>query len=210
MTDDKVDFMRAFFDDLDARVAYLPTLHTSGHGNEAMLLCCCYIDGLASYLFPQDEGSHRNFVRAIREYGDAEWLARLHPRQLRESLEKMDGARARQAADAVRRIPVAAPLELPTEQEFLAWLPQDTEPALVAWLTPQLWRGTLASIAYTRLRVPAVHQLGAPGGIEFDDSRIDGRRVPVIDFRLLHGIVERISTSVRELSIRTAKWFGRD
>ena len=78
--------MDAFFQDLGRRIAFAQELHDQRHDNEAMLLCCCYIDGLANNLYPDDDGSHRNFVRDIGEYGATEWLTRIHPRQLSESL----------------------------------------------------------------------------------------------------------------------------
>ena len=209
MNDAKLSFIEAFFDGLKERIAYLRELNEGGHDSEAMLLCCCYIDGLANHLYTGDDGSHRNFVRAIREFGDTEWLTRIHIRQLRESFDKMRSNRAQEALVLLQSLPTNDLLDLPTRDDFLAQIPSSTDDSLVGWLREQLWRGTLASIVYTRLRVPSVHGLGAPGGISFEDSRIDGSQVSEIDFDVLHKVVERICTAARDLSVRSVQWFGR-
>jgi hypothetical protein len=209
MTADKASFIEAFFDDLRRRIDFAKELHDQGHDNEGMLLSCCYIDGLANQLYAEDDGSHRNFVRAIREYGGADWLTLVHPRQLRESLERLNGDRAASCVAVIKKIPISQPFELPDADGMLGLMSSALTAELKEWLRGHLWRGTLASIVYSRLRVPAVHGLGAPAAISFDDSRINGARVPTIDFDLIRTVTERICMAARGLSTETGKWFGR-
>jgi hypothetical protein len=200
-------FIEAFFDDLQSRINFTRELHKTGHRDEAVLLCGCYIDGLGNYLY-SDSGTHEKFVRVVCEYGDAEFLTRIHIRQLRESLDKMSGKKAVAALRALDTAFPEVPNELLTEAQVLDPLKEmDDETRM--WLTEQLWRGTLASVAYTRLRSPSVHELGAPGGIAFDDSRIDGDPVPTIDFDLLYSIACRVNAAARDMSLETEQFFGR-
>ena len=73
-------YIGAYFDDLRDRIDFLLELPKTDHEQEAMLLCYCYIDGLAAHLYWPDTAGHRNFVRAIRDFGPHEFLARIHPK----------------------------------------------------------------------------------------------------------------------------------
>ena len=74
----KLSFIEAYFDDLRSRIDFLQDLRDSGHEDEAMVLCCCYIDGLARYLYWPHPASRQNFVRAVREFTPHEFFGRIH------------------------------------------------------------------------------------------------------------------------------------
>jgi hypothetical protein len=44
----KARYIRAYFDDLQGRIAFLGELYGMGRKNEALMLCCCYIEALGS------------------------------------------------------------------------------------------------------------------------------------------------------------------
>jgi len=46
--DVKREFIAAYFEELEKRIAFLVTLHDQDHEDEALLLCLVYIDGLAN------------------------------------------------------------------------------------------------------------------------------------------------------------------
>jgi hypothetical protein len=46
----KREIIAAFFDNAEARVAFLPELDRTGHRSEAMTLCLTYIDGFSQWL----------------------------------------------------------------------------------------------------------------------------------------------------------------
>lgn len=59
----KMEFIKAFFDDLDSKIAFLDKLYSNGHQDEAQVLCSCYIDWLASALYwPEEQNNFNNLI----------------------------------------------------------------------------------------------------------------------------------------------------
>ena len=58
----------AFFEDLEAKVAFAAHLERSGHRDEALLLTCCYVEGLGNSLALSQRGAE-SFVEALRLHG---------------------------------------------------------------------------------------------------------------------------------------------
>lgn len=56
----KHEIIAAFFDNAEARVAFLPELDRTGHRSEAMTLCLTYIDGFSQWLCWPRSSSGRN------------------------------------------------------------------------------------------------------------------------------------------------------
>lgn len=205
----KLGFIEAFFDDLDDKIAFLRGLRERGRADEAFLLCCCYIDGLGNSLFPGERSSKRCFVRVLERHGGEEVLALIHPKILCESLAEM-GKHARAVLGQVRSPLRDAEGAVYTRAEMLAMLRSNLSDADRSWLEDNLWRGTLAVLAYRTIRSPFVHGLGGPGGISFDQTTYQGRPVPSIDFDLLYRCLPRIAQAARNISVRTVAWFGHD
>lgn len=80
----------------------------------------------------------------------------------------------------------------------------------LAWIKSELWRGTLAAIAYSRLRIPSVHGFRSVDAVSFEGTTFRGEPVPDIDFEMLHARLRRIAAAARELSLSSGKWFGHD
>lgn len=208
--DAKLGFIEAYFDDLRTRIDFLKELHSSGHGDEAMLLCCCYIDGLATYLYWPDTGSHQNFVRAVKEFSPHHFLARIHARQLLDAVARLRSNRADSALPVLRALEHTAGGALQEAEEIERFLAAQADDAARSWILKNLWRGTLASIAYEGLRVPSVHSLGSAGGISFSTATLDGEAVPDITFEPLWATLEPMYDEARKRSLATNQWFGHD
>ncbi len=206
----KARFIEAYFKDLCARITFLEELHGSNHADEAMLLCCCYIDGLANNLNVDDPSSHRNFVRVLREHGGEVFLTRVHLKHLRNALDRLRGKPAQHALEALQKVSGAMDHELHPEAAVLALLPSNTPDSVRGWLRNQLWRGTLACVAYEQLRCLSVHRLGASGAIIFSNTQLDGNPVPPIDFAVLYRVLWRVFEVAHDRSIRSNRWFGHD
>lgn len=207
--EEKRGFITAFFDHLDRRIDLAVKLHREGHDDDAMLLCCCHIDGLANHLYWDLDGSNQNFVRAVREHGGHHFLGMVHLKQLRQAFAKKAGKRFDQGAALFDALPRDLDRSLRSESEILALV--EAEDRFLQWLEGELWRGTLAAVAYAGLRVPSVHALGASGAISFSETTIDGvTPVPAIDFDLLHDILMRVAAHARVSSEDTNRWFGHD
>jgi hypothetical protein len=205
----KIGFITAFFDDLDRKIKFLLELENSGHREEALLLCSCYIDWLASGLcWP--EGGSKCFVRMLKEFGGEHVLSQIHPKMLEEALIKLKQSRWAMAIQKILPVLQQAHERLYNDDEMIVLLTPVLNKVELAKLKTELWRGTLAAIAYSWIRVPAVHGFGAPDGVSFHNTTFQGQPVPPIEFPMLHNFLKRIATVARERSLSIGKYFGHD
>ena len=58
-----------FFNEAEARVAFLSKLATIGHKEEAITLCLVYIDRFAQFLCWPSKKTGCNFVKALIQFG---------------------------------------------------------------------------------------------------------------------------------------------
>lgn len=206
----KQRFMKSFFEAYRKRCDVLPQLRANGYPNEAMLVCCCYIEGLGNWFYG-DERYHRNFVRVLREHGGEDVLWHIHVKPLGESLaDTKRGKAVRALAEKIQPLLAGYQGHLLTEAEVEAAVAGALSSEELERLRKNLWRGTVASVAYAELRSEAVHSLGTPGGIRFGEATFRGAPVPRIDFELLYRALERILGAALEVSLTTGKWFGRE
>jgi len=200
--------MRAFFDDLEPKAAFCLELFEGGRQDEALTLCCCYIDGLAHYSYGDSpQRSAFNFARILREHGEEKDLDLVSALALVRHLEE-DRPKLAPLAAAIRKYMGASLGDLTTQPQLEARLTSFLPGKDMERLTPHLWRGSLAHIAYKRLRVPFVHAISGPGAVVVGTS---DHRDPAgihIDFRMLHRALVAIIRRCRELSESTGKWFG--
>ncbi len=200
-TEHKRFFIHASFDALGEKIARLEEFFNSGRGEEALLLCCCYIDGLAAELYWPKKQSNRNFVRALCEHGGEDALRHIHPRQLKIGFEASGAPKVQQLGERVVAAWGKAQDKLYSEEEVCALLRDRLTPPAYGMLKGNLWRGTLANTAYQKLRIPLVHRLGAPDAVTFPETEFGGQRVPDLDFRLLYRALVRIFETARRLSV---------
>ena len=64
----KLDFIGAFFRDVDKRTGRLRTMIDQGFTEEAVILACCYIDSVAAFRYNKDYADRKDFIRIIFEY----------------------------------------------------------------------------------------------------------------------------------------------
>ncbi|MEW6488702.1 MAG: hypothetical protein AB1578_12420 [Thermodesulfobacteriota bacterium] len=65
----KAFFIEAYYEDLGQRIAFLRELNASGHENEALMLCCCYIEALGSHRNHGSERKAKNYCAILDEHG---------------------------------------------------------------------------------------------------------------------------------------------
>jgi hypothetical protein len=203
----KAEFIDAYFADLERRIALLPRLHAANYKDEALLLCCCYIDGLATNLYWPEEGSARNFVRVLQEHGGEELLCHVHPKEL---IEAFDSKRSlRNLAARIATLWGFNDHRLRALDEAITELSGGLAAGEVNRLRTEIWRGTLAHLVYTTIRCQAVHRLGA-SPLLLSETTLRGQPVPPLDFDLLHPVIGRIREAAASLSTTTNTWFGHD
>jgi hypothetical protein len=207
---DKASYIRAFFDDLDDRVRFLAQLYSAGRQDEAVTLCCTYIDGLGNLLFWPEERTAANFTRLLREHGGNSAFSAFHLKILVRWLETATSTRLRELASKLDVAERASPAVFYSEADFRALLSSSLSPDAYQRLEKELWRGTLAFLAYDRVRIPFVHSLRGYSAVSFGESKYNGQMVPNIDFRLLFEALQSIAASTRRISLDSGRFFGHD
>jgi len=94
----RMHFIQAFFDTIDDKIAFLSHLCALGRHDEAMTLCCTYIDGLGQAIYWRSSShpgstknnSSFNFVRVLREHGEQPYLDLIHPMGFIRWLRKVE------------------------------------------------------------------------------------------------------------------------
>lgn len=206
-----MEFIKAFFNDLDRKIAFLAELYNSGHQDEARVLCSCYIDWLASALYWPEERNNFNFVRILKEYGGEEIFSYIHPKMLEASLlKKANGKKWAVIHNKTSQILQQARGRLYAEQETIDLLSSVLNNNEIGDIKKELWRGSFAAIVYNEVRNLSVHSFGPPDGITFDNTLFKKQQCPLIDFALVYRTLKRIASVVREISLNSTKWFGHD
>lgn len=83
-------------------------------------------------------------------------------------------------------------------------------PQQLAALRGELWRGTIAGVAYYWLRNPAVHGIGASVPLSFGNTTVAGAPAQPLTFARLHAALTHLVAELRRRSEATNEWFGND
>jgi len=74
-------------------------------------------------------------------------------------------------------------------------------------LISNLWRASMANIAYDHIRVAEVHGPGS-GGLSFDETIYEGKKGVTLDFEKFYDALKEIFRRVADLSVQSEQWFG--
>jgi hypothetical protein len=201
--------IQAGFNDLEKRVKLLPELKKMGFEEEALLLCCCYIEAMGNLYFPDSRGGGKayNFYRALKSFGEEERFMHIHLKQL------WIGLRSDKTLQKIgQKIGVTlkkAEKKLYSEKEVLALVGKLLDEKEMTKLSDNLWRGTLAALAYGSFRNPGVHELGGAKSFSFEGTTFKGKQVPVLGFSLLYKGMLNILRNMREISAKGRTYFGQ-
>ena len=158
----KRTYIDAFFQYHRQRAERLLQLWEQGHQDDALTLCCCYLDGLAKFAYHPSGRSAYNFVALLREHGAQPALALCSPLALVRWMERQGGWRAIAGKRLRPRLDVSI-TKLFREDDLKALLRTHLSSKDSQRLARDTWRSSVAYIAYERLRNPFVHELGGPG-----------------------------------------------
>lgn len=197
--------IKSFFNKFSERIERLQQLKSIGFEEEAFTLCLVYIDRLASGHFGGAAGRNaENFCRALSQLSGNPLFGMIHPRQLREQVEK----HFQTATGIIDLVTHQKPAALLQEKEVAdevrkSSLPPEQKEELVK----NLWRASMAKIAYDYLRVPEIHGPGS-GGLSFAETIYNGQTGIRLDFDKLHDALKEIFRRVFDDSMRINEWFG--
>ena|GEM_PF-6443972 len=189
---------------IEGKVSFLETLYRNSRKDEALALCCLYIEGLARIIYfssskRAERDSKKYFVKALQEHGGEPQLRLVHPLTLIESL-KGCGTRHSELAAALESHLVDPASEPLTVEELVDKVKDDLNSEQRSLLEENVWIGTLAAVAYKELRSTLVHHISGPGGLVFGDPRAPRARV---SFHNLYGALCRIVKRAEEVIMST-------
>lgn len=204
----KSDFITAFHDYAKERIEFLKKLVSDGRQDEALTLCLSYIDSFSHWLeWPSDKVG-RNFVNAVVKFGSDPFMSLAHPLQAIRAFDQMNKPWP-EIAKAIQVIYPGPLYQLLHEDEFLSQLsPQLTRENLIK-VREELWRTTVAGVAYFGMRNFAIHKFGATP-LTFSNTTYQGQPTSGLDFERLYNVVEHLHAELRCRSEANNQWFGND
>ena len=186
---DKAFMIKAYFDDMEMRISFLKDLSNGGHMNEALMLCCCYIEALGSRQYHDSDRKAKNYSKILEEYSGNEIFALIHPKQLKNVLtnKKLFNANFSQIEPIIDRFGNTL-----IQQKVVAdkLLPVITAEQL-NWLNDNIFKGTIAAISYERVRSKLVHDIST-SNFTFSATEYAGKPVPDLNFSLLYPALSNI------------------
>lgn len=206
----KQRYMKDYFDALDQRIGFTSELNAKGHRHEAMLLCCCYIEGIANYRAQNcDTSSAKNFCETLTQHGGEPVFRLVFPRR---ALEHFPWGSENPAIASSLKLALEslANEEAFTLDEVVGRLQPSMAAKAIEFLKSEAWRATAAFIVYERMRSRLVHWLSGPDYFTFPTTQHQGTRIPDIGFQMLHDSLSRIASHVRRNSLESGEWFDCD
>lgn len=204
----KHDFITAFHDSAEERIFFLQKLFSDGRHDEALTLCLSYIDSFSQWLeWPSDKAG-QNFVNAVVKFGSDSFMSLVHPLQAFRAFDRMDSF-WKEIARHINSIYPGPLYSLLEEREFLSQLTPHLSATEGIKVKEELWRTTVAGVAYFGMRNFAIHKFGATP-LSFANTAYQGHPVSGLDFPRLYKIVSNVHAELRRRSETTNQWFGND
>ena len=199
--------IEAFFEDLEQKALFTDSLYQDGHKDEAQLLCCCYIEACGNGLAATSTVGAECFTKVLTDHGEEPVLELIHPRAIQESLPYKSTSPASKSSleGALQKLPTN---EVLTSGELLVTMQPLVSPEAFEFLKRELWRGSIASIVYSRIRSPGVHRFGRQKNLIFSGTAYNGEPIPEIDFPILRRALDRVIEHAKQVSLSSNSWFG--
>lgn len=201
---DKAYFIKAYFENLQRRIAFLVELNDEGRKDEALMLCCCYIEALGSRVSSEPERKAQNYCRILSEQGGNELWRLVHPIQLKRqlSLKPLFG----NVLGALVPVIDEFGMQLIEPDDVIAKLSPLLDKPQCDWLNNNVFKGSVAYISYEEIRSELVHDISG-GSISFSQTFYRGNPVPTLGFEILHASLTEIVRVSREKAVSTNKWW---
>lgn len=196
--------IKAHFDDLQGRIAFLVELRAMGRKDEALMLCCCYIEALGTRASTEPERKAKNYCSILAEQGCNEIWRLVHPKQLKGLLSSKGLFSG--VFSAIEPLIDSFGKQLIDPQEVLAGLDPSLNEQQRSWLQDNIFRGSMANISYERIRCELVHDISG-GSISFSETIHNGNPVPDLDFEMPYASLRKIVDASQEKAVSTNKWW---
>ena len=200
----KAHYIKAYYDELQSRIAFLGELYGMGKRHEALMLCCCYIEALGSRQSREPERKAKNYCTALFEHGQNEIWPLIHPKQLKNVLST--NGLFKDAFSTLQPLIDSFGAQLIDPQEVQAHLDGALNEQQRGWLKDNIFKGSVANISYDRIRSELVHDISA-APISFSETSYKGHPVPDLNFEMLYASLRRIVEVNQQRAIATNKWW---
>ena len=203
----KIGYIRAFFDDLEGKVAFAKTLYEQKRMDEGRLLVCVYIESLGNGIYHPSQKFAANFCRALIEHSDHPILSVVLPHWLLTKLPWNSASTEVQSEirNWLTPLPQRAGF---TYSELLARARPGLSHHAFSFLEREGWVGTTSMAVYGELRSPGAHWFGSPGGVAFSETTWQGEPLMRIGFEDLHTALSGLLRQTRGVSLSSGLWFG--
>lgn len=200
----KRPYIEDYFDDLERRVSFTSELRATGHRHEAMLLCCCYIEGLGNRLSSNSASPARSFCDVLARFGGEPVFQLTIPRMAQESFPWKSASPLVKASltPALESLPPQQAFEL---EELIEKLLPVASAEAIKFLKSEAWRVTVAAVVYDRIRSRLVHWLSSADVITFSLTTYRGDPLPEVGFQMLYNVLSRIVKHARQESLKSGK-----
>lgn len=201
---DKTFMIQAYFDDLEKRITFLKELYDGNHTDEALMLCCCYIEALGSRQYNENGKAKKNYCKILFAFSGNNIFALVHPKQLKNVLaaKPLFKTHINQINPIVDRFGK----ELIPHQDVIDCLTPVITEEQKDWLHANFFKGTMAAISYEKVRSDLVHDISTLN-LTFSETTIDGKTVPDMNFELLYPALMKIFNNLKEISLTANTWY---
>lgn len=201
----KAYFIKAYFDNLQKRIAFLRELHAEGRECEALMLCCCYIEALGSRELIGLDLKAKNYCAILSEEGGNEIWRLINPKQLKKVLST--NGLFKEQFNTLEPLIDDFGSQLIDPQELLARLEPSLDGKQRSWLQDNIFKGSMAMISYERIRCELVHDIDADTSISFSETTYKGNPVPKLDFEALYSSLKKVVAASQSKAVSTNKFW---
>jgi len=181
------DVMYAFLGDWSDRIRDLKRLHATRYKNEALVLCCCYIQSIGGWLYVH-ESPKRAFAESLLTYSGIELFGMMNLRRLFSELEHDEwGA----IEERLKYSPLFWKSGFSPKEEITGLCGAALSDDEYERLEKQFWLGTLACASHDIMRCDGVHD----GSMLWKDGKT------TLDFPLFYSALKRIFERAGDLAI---------
>lgn len=201
--DPKIVLIESYFNDIESRIAFLDKLVIDGHVDEAFLLCSVYIESLANGYY-QNYGSARGFCTALIDLSKNDLFSYIHPKQLENKLKdnKLFKANIEDIKNKLEQLKNKLYKVAAIEKHLDSTLNVEQK----EWFHDYWFKGSMAMIAYERIRCEAVHDMYTIK-LSFSETELNGEPVPELDFKLLKSALDEIVLYLKGKSLSERNLF---
>jgi hypothetical protein len=187
--DFELEALSAVCEEWSKRIAFLDELFRQWHLDEALVLCCCYIEAIGSWFCRSGPNGGETFAKALLRYGENEVFGRINPWLLLDALGQKSGE-ARWSVVRGKLAPAFAGLRdgFYPPGEITRACKSALSAEEFAALDDIFWMGTLAGVAYKITKCEDVRS-----------GSITVRGCGAVDFQLFYPALCRIFEKARRL-----------